>query len=311
MNKAKSGGRRKCKSVALDKCEETANKTNLEEKIEGLSLTNTCLNGMVNGVTEQSKIKSKRGKKTTGEDGKKSISEYSVEEEKKKANLLIGKTEGRVPDVFVTLSQNLKLESFDKVIKNSCDLQTSASTSSVYSENTGNQHVEEKASVSDSKPPLKRRTKAKKCMEVSKSEVESICTKNDVGIKQEDLPSFDIISYWKAKFQKREEQQHSVGLSIDEKSIEQEVKNDTIKQPKVLVISNNKLEENVMGNAENDELGIEEPKIEYVQYISEMQMPMIMRIIQKDLSEPYSIYTYRYFIHNWPNLCFLVSDSFI
>lgn len=48
------------------------------------------------------------------------------------------------------------------------------------------------------------------------------------------------------------------------------------------------------------------PPIEYVQYESELQMPMIMKIIQKDLSEPYSIYTYRYFIHNWPKLCFLV-----
>lgn len=46
--------------------------------------------------------------------------------------------------------------------------------------------------------------------------------------------------------------------------------------------------------------------IEYVQYQSELQMPMIMKLIQKDLSEPYSIYTYRYFIHNWPKLCFLV-----
>ncbi|KAG5887355.1 hypothetical protein JTB14_018370 [Gonioctena quinquepunctata] len=47
------------------------------------------------------------------------------------------------------------------------------------------------------------------------------------------------------------------------------------------------------------------PKIDFIQYESEMQMPMIMKIIQKDLSEPYSIYTYRYFIHNWPKLCFL------
>ncbi|VEN63513.1 unnamed protein product [Callosobruchus maculatus] len=47
------------------------------------------------------------------------------------------------------------------------------------------------------------------------------------------------------------------------------------------------------------------PKIDFVQYESELQMPMIMKIIQKDLSEPYSIYTYRYFIHNWPKLCFL------
>lgn len=53
------------------------------------------------------------------------------------------------------------------------------------------------------------------------------------------------------------------------------------------------------------------PKINFIQYESELQMPMIMKIIQKDLSEPYSIYTYRYFIHNWPKLCFLVSISFL
>lgn len=53
----------------------------------------------------------------------------------------------------------------------------------------------------------------------------------------------------------------------------------------------------------------EENPIQYINYESEMQMPDIMRLIQKDLSEPYSIYTYRYFIHNWPNLCFLAMDG--
>lgn len=48
-------------------------------------------------------------------------------------------------------------------------------------------------------------------------------------------------------------------------------------------------------------------EIMYISYESEHQMPDIMKLIQKDLSEPYSIYTYRYFIHNWPHLCFLVS----
>jgi peptide alpha-N-acetyltransferase len=48
-----------------------------------------------------------------------------------------------------------------------------------------------------------------------------------------------------------------------------------------------------------------ESAIAYLSYSDETQMPLIMRLIQKDLSEPYSIYTYRYFIHNWPNLCFL------
>ncbi|KAL7648489.1 UNVERIFIED_CONTAM: hypothetical protein RMT77_000395 [Armadillidium vulgare] len=45
--------------------------------------------------------------------------------------------------------------------------------------------------------------------------------------------------------------------------------------------------------------------VKYVNYENEHQMEAIMRLIQKDLSEPYSIYTYRYFIHNWPKLCFL------
>ncbi|KAK7473679.1 hypothetical protein BaRGS_00035076 [Batillaria attramentaria] len=49
--------------------------------------------------------------------------------------------------------------------------------------------------------------------------------------------------------------------------------------------------------------------IQYVVYESEEQMPDIIRLITKDLSEPYSIYTYRYFIHNWPKLCFLAMDG--
>ncbi|CAH2090357.1 unnamed protein product [Euphydryas editha] len=49
--------------------------------------------------------------------------------------------------------------------------------------------------------------------------------------------------------------------------------------------------------------------IEIISYESELQMPEIMRLIQKDLSEPYSIYTYRYFIHNWPKLCFLANHE--
>lgn len=60
--------------------------------------------------------------------------------------------------------------------------------------------------------------------------------------------------------------------------------------------------------AEMSRLALEEhdESIRYVRYESELQMPDIIRLITKDLSEPYSIYTYRYFIHNWPQLCFLV-----
>ncbi|CRK97430.1 CLUMA_CG010819, isoform A [Clunio marinus] len=46
-------------------------------------------------------------------------------------------------------------------------------------------------------------------------------------------------------------------------------------------------------------------RITYKVYESELELPSIMKLIQKDLSEPYSIYTYRYFINNWPKLCYL------
>ncbi|KAI9307410.1 putative acyltransfersase [Cunninghamella echinulata] len=49
--------------------------------------------------------------------------------------------------------------------------------------------------------------------------------------------------------------------------------------------------------------------INYVQYESEHQLPSIIHLIENDLSEPYSIYTYRYFIHNWPHLCFLAMNN--
>lgn len=47
-------------------------------------------------------------------------------------------------------------------------------------------------------------------------------------------------------------------------------------------------------------------KINYITYSSEKQIEGIISLIEKDLSEPYSIYTYRYFINNWPELCYMV-----
>ena len=41
----------------------------------------------------------------------------------------------------------------------------------------------------------------------------------------------------------------------------------------------------------------------YEPYLSELQMPSIVQLMKASLSEPYSIYTYRYFIHKWPQLC--------
>ncbi|XP_065364526.1 N-alpha-acetyltransferase 30A [Calliphora vicina] len=61
--------------------------------------------------------------------------------------------------------------------------------------------------------------------------------------------------------------------------------------------------------SKSPELDLTNVHIEYKEYESELQMHDIMRLIQAELSEPYSIYTYRYFIYNWPKLCFLAAHG--
>ena len=46
-------------------------------------------------------------------------------------------------------------------------------------------------------------------------------------------------------------------------------------------------------------------ELTYCSYSSEIYLQGIIDLISVDLSEPYSIFTYRYFINNWPKLCFL------
>ncbi|KAF2720130.1 acyl-CoA N-acyltransferase [Polychaeton citri CBS 116435] len=54
----------------------------------------------------------------------------------------------------------------------------------------------------------------------------------------------------------------------------------------------------------------------YVAYGDESQkhyespfLPAIRHLISTDLSEPYSIYVYRYFLYQWPDLCFMALDE--
>ena len=48
------------------------------------------------------------------------------------------------------------------------------------------------------------------------------------------------------------------------------------------------------------------PTVEYSTYTDESQLQEIIDLVSGDLSEPYSVFTYRYFINNWPQLCQLV-----
>ncbi|KAL0637768.1 N-alpha-acetyltransferase 30 [Maublancomyces gigas] len=53
-------------------------------------------------------------------------------------------------------------------------------------------------------------------------------------------------------------------------------------------------------------------KIVYSRYDSAQeptQLETIRSLISSDLSEPYSIYVYRYFLYQWGNLCYMASDG--
>jgi peptide alpha-N-acetyltransferase len=65
----------------------------------------------------------------------------------------------------------------------------------------------------------------------------------------------------------------------------------------------------------NDEVSAAVPPIvadtdlQYIQYDpskEEQYLPLIRSLISKDLSEPYSIYVYRYFLYQWGDLCYMV-----
>ncbi len=56
----------------------------------------------------------------------------------------------------------------------------------------------------------------------------------------------------------------------------------------------------------------EPAELRYVEYDSNKEdeyMTAIRQLISKDLSEPYSIYVYRYFLYQWGDLCFMVCRS--
>jgi peptide alpha-N-acetyltransferase len=53
----------------------------------------------------------------------------------------------------------------------------------------------------------------------------------------------------------------------------------------------------------------DEKKIEFQEYSNESQLPHIVSLIENDLSEPYCIYTYRYFLHNYPKYTTLALDE--
>ncbi|KAI1332192.1 GAG protein N-acetyltransferase [Xylariaceae sp. FL0255] len=52
-------------------------------------------------------------------------------------------------------------------------------------------------------------------------------------------------------------------------------------------------------------------ELKYIQYehsLEQRYLPAIRALISRDLSEPYSIYVYRYFLYQWAHLCYMALD---
>ena len=49
--------------------------------------------------------------------------------------------------------------------------------------------------------------------------------------------------------------------------------------------------------------------VSFSTYSSESSLASIIKLVEKDLSEPYSVFTYRYFVNQWPELCEMARSS--
>ncbi|OEL35925.1 N-alpha-acetyltransferase MAK3 [Dichanthelium oligosanthes] len=63
------------------------------------------------------------------------------------------------------------------------------------------------------------------------------------------------------------------------------------------------------GGGGDGRVGAEGGEITYVSYGGEQHLPLVMSLVDAELSEPYSIFTYRYFVYLWPQLTFLAFDA--
>lgn len=62
----------------------------------------------------------------------------------------------------------------------------------------------------------------------------------------------------------------------------------------------------------NTAQNVKADSLRYVRYDPAREneyVPAMRQLISKDLSEPYSIYVYRYFLYQWGDLCFMAMDD--
>lgn len=63
------------------------------------------------------------------------------------------------------------------------------------------------------------------------------------------------------------------------------------------------------GSSTNADGESKRANINFRQYRGEVDIHHVMDLIDHELSEPYSIFTYRYFLNQWPEFCWLAIDG--
>lgn len=82
--------------------------------------------------------------------------------------------------------------------------------------------------------------------------------------------------------------------------------------PRLISMGETKDEEIVEKTPQETSSKNDDALLQYICYGSSKEspyLPAIKQLISKDLSEPYSIYVYRYFLYQWGDLCFMVNQS--
>jgi peptide alpha-N-acetyltransferase len=52
---------------------------------------------------------------------------------------------------------------------------------------------------------------------------------------------------------------------------------------------------------------IDTTQVQWREYSGEPDLDIVIKLIEKELSEPYPIFTYRYFVDKWPALTLIVN----
>ena len=69
------------------------------------------------------------------------------------------------------------------------------------------------------------------------------------------------------------------------------------------------LTDDLLNNKHEQTLTDIDSSYKYITYKSELDLPLVQSLIDTELSEPYSIFTYRFFLNKWPDLCFIIIDN--